>query len=202
MEVAELEVLPLVLRLHPAITLTEHQFFDFCQQNAELRIERTATGDLELLPLVGGTTSYRNAVITARLCHWESGDGTGISFDASCGFILPNGAMRSPDAAWVRRSRLQSLTAEEKQRFLPLCPDFVVEIRSPTDSLPVLHRKMEEYIANGAQLGWLLDPTGRRAYIYRPGLPIEQLDSPTEISADPELPGFVLDLQAIWTPGF
>ena len=118
--------------------------------------------------------------------------------DSSTGFDLPNGATRSPDAAWVRRSRLAALPEEQKARFLPLCPDFAIELRSPSDSLKTLQDKMQEYIDNGAQLGWLLDPSDRRVYVYRSGVAMECLENPATISGDPELPSFVLDLAKIW----
>ncbi len=123
-------------------------------------------------------------------------------FDSSAGFLLPNGAMRSPDAAWVRRSWLEKLTPEQKRKFIPLCPDFVVEIRSPTDSLRALQAKMQEYITNGAALGWLIDPITRRVSIYRPGKPVETQAQPATITGDPVLPGFVFDVARVWEAGF
>ncbi|MGH2543269.1 MAG: Uma2 family endonuclease, partial [Ardenticatenaceae bacterium] len=125
---------------------------------------------------------------------------TGVVGDSSAGFILPNGAMRSPDASWVRRTRLAALSEEQRQRFLPLCPDFVIELRSPTDALSTLQQKMQEYIANGAQLGWLIDPQRRQVHIYQPEQEALTLDHPASLSGDPILPGFVLDLKLIWEP--
>jgi Uma2 family endonuclease len=136
------------------------------------------------------------------LTQWAWQDGTGVTFGSSGGFILPNGAMRAPDAAWVLRSRLAPLSAEQKQKFLPLCPDFVVEIRSPSGRLSTAQAKMQEYIDNGARLGWLIDPFSCVVYVYRPNQPVERLENPAAISGDPVLPGFVLDLQRIWEPGF
>ncbi len=192
------EIPPLVLRMHPAIKMDDQQFFEFCQQNPDLRIERTAEGDLEIMPPTGWESSNQNAGAIAQLWTWALGDGTGAVSDSSGGFILPNGAMRAPDAAWVRKSRLQEITAEQKQRFLPLCPDFVIELRSPSDSLTVLQDKMREYIDNGAALGWLLDAPNKQVYVYRPNAEAEQLDRPTTLSGEPELPGFVLDLNMVW----
>ena len=193
---------PLVLQLRPAMELSDEQFFQFCQLNQYLRIELTAKGDLEILPLADWLTSHRNAGITAQLCEWALRDGTGIVTDSSGGYTLPNGAVRAPDSAWVRKSRLQGLTEEQEERFLPLCPDFVVELRSPDDRLTVLKAKMREYIANGATLGWLIDAPNRRVYVYRPNAAVERLDAPATLSGDPELPGFVLDLKLVWEARF
>ena len=132
---------------------------------------------------------------------WAKQDQTGVAFDSSGGFKLPNGATRSPDAAWVKRSRLAALTRDQKQKFLPLCPDFVIELRSPTDNLQATQDKMREYMDNGAQLGWLIDPLTRRVHAYRPQSQPEILEAPDTVSADPFLPGFRLDLQRIWEPG-
>lgn len=193
---------PLTVHFRPVIELTEDQFFEFCQINQELRIERTAEGDLVIMPPEGGETGHRNALLTTWVSQWALQDGTGVTFGSSTGFILPNGAVRAPDVAWVRRSRLTALTADQKQKFLPLCPDFVVEIRSPSDRLGTLQAKMQEYLDNGAQLAWLIDPQSRNVYRYRPNHPVECLENPTTVVADPVLPGFLLDLQRVWEPGF
>jgi len=193
---------PLVLHLRPAIELSDEQFFQFCQLNPDLRIERTAEGDVEIMPPARGPTGYRNAGITAQLWTWALRNGTGAPFDSATGFILPNGAVRAPDAAWVRLSRLEELTEEQQEWFLPLCPDFAIELRSPSDRLRAAQVKMQEYIANGATLGWLIDAPDRRVYVYRPGAAVERLDEPTTLSGDPELPGFVLDLTHVWQVGF
>jgi Uma2 family endonuclease len=154
------------------------------------------------MPPEGGETGNRSILLGTFLTQWALQDGTGVTFGSSTGFILPNGAMRAPDVAWVRRSRLAALTADQKQKFLPLCPDVVVEIRSPSDRLNALQEKMQEYLDNGARLGWLIDAANRAVYVYRPNQPVERLDNPTTISGEPVLPGFVLDLQTIWEPGF
>ena len=198
----QVESPPLVLHLRPAIELSDEQFFQFCQLNQDLRIERTAEGDLEIMSPAGGRTGYRNAGITAQLWTWALRDGTGAAFDSATGFILPNGAVRAPDAAWVRMSRLQELTEEQQERFLPLCPDFAIELRSPSDRLRAAQAKMREYIANGAALGWLIDATDRRVYVYRAGGDVERLDEPATLSGDPELPGFGHDLQLLWEARF
>ena len=193
---------PIQLQLRPVVDLNDDEFFELCQINRKLRIERTAEGDLVIMPPAGGETGSQNAILTALVTTWALQDNTGVAFDSSTGFTLPNGAMRAPDAAWVKRSRLASLTPEQKKKFLPLCPDFVIELRSPSDSLKAVQQKMQEYIDNGARLGLLLDPLERRVYVYRPEVTVVCLDNPTSVSAEPELPGFVLDLSRIWESGF
>lgn len=193
---------PLVLRLGRTLEMDEKQFFEFCQLNRDLRIERTAEGDLEIMPPTGGGTGSRNAILVHLLMGWTLRDGTGVAFDSSTGFVLPNGATRSPDASWVRRDQLVDLSPEQKERFLPLCPDFVVELRSPTDRLENLREKMREYLENGARLGWLIDPEERKVYVYEAGKEARSLENPGELSGDPVLPGFVLDLRHVWAPGF
>lgn len=193
---------PLMLRLRPAVELSEDQLLALSSLNRDLRLEMTAEGDLEIMTPAGWETGSRNLKIAMQLGLWAEQDGTGIATDSSGGFILPNSAVRAPDAAWVHRDRLASLTTEQKQKFLPLCPDFVFELRSPSDRLETLQAKMREYIENGARLGWLIDPESRRVYVYRPDRDIVRLDEPSEVSGGPELPGFVLDLRAIWSPGF
>jgi Uma2 family endonuclease len=198
----QVEIHPVVLKLKPAINLTDDQLFELCQLNRDWRIEYTAQGELIVMPPTGGENSNRNAELTYQVQAWTRRDQAGVAFDSSGGFKLPNGATRSPDAAWVRRSRLAGLTREQKQKFLPLCPDFVIELRSPTDNLQAVLDKMQEYLDNGAQLGWLLDPVTRRVHVYVPQRSPEILEAPSTVSADPLLPGFVLDLQKIWEPDF
>lgn len=193
---------PLVLHTRPAIDLSPEQFYEFCLLNREWRIERTAEGDLRIMAPAGGETGSRNAIITSMLTTWALQDRTGVAFDSSTEFTLPNGATRSPDAAWVQRARLAVLTAEQKEKFLPLCPDFVIELRSPSDDFGSVQEKMREYLDNGTQLGWLIDPATRQVYVSRPATPIEVLADPPSVSGDPELPGFVLELTPIWEPPF
>lgn len=193
---------PMVLRTRPALEMDDEQLFEFCRINREWRIERTAEGELEIMPPTGGETSNRSIKLAARLQLWAELDGTGVAFESNGGFILPNGAMRSPDASWVRRERLANLTVEQKQRFLPVCPDFVIELRSPSDPLATIEAKMREYIGNGARLGWLIDPEKRKGHIYGPDEPARVLENLTEVSGDPVLEDFVLDLKPIWEPGF
>lgn len=193
---------PVVLHTRPALEMDEEQFFEFCRLNRGWRIERSAEGDLEVMVPTGGETSDRNSEINMQLRQWAKRDGVGVTFESNGGFVLPNGAIRSPDSSWVRRERLADLTAEQKQRFLPLCPDFVIELRSPSDPLPPIEAKMREYAENGARLGWLVDPVERKAHVYKPGEPVEVLEKSSKLSGDPVLPGFVLDLRPIWEPGF
>jgi Uma2 family endonuclease len=189
---------PLLVRLHPVVNMTDAQFFDFCQLNRELRIERTATGDLIIMPPTGSATGGRNFKLTQQLANWTDQDGTGIGFDSSTGFTLPNGAKRSPDAAWIKLDRWNQLTEDQQERFAPISPDFVVELRSPSDSLTDLQVKMQEYIENGVQLGWLIDRPQRQVFIYRANASVEQLDNPDNLNGELVLPGFVLDLSKIW----
>ena len=181
-----------------ATRLTEEQFVQLCQENRDLRFELTADKELVIMAPTGSETGRRSGELFYSLTVWAKKDGAGLSFDSSTGFRLPNGAIRSPDASWVRRERWQALTPEQQRGFAPLCPDFVLELRSPTDQLSPLHEKMQEYIANGARLGWLIDPPQKRVSIYRPDQAVEQLGTPSSLSGEPILPGFVLDLNEIW----
>jgi Uma2 family endonuclease len=188
-----------VVKLAPLVTLDDDQLFDFCQLNRDLRIERDAEGALILMAPVGAASSARNMEVCRQLANWAQQDGTGIAFDSSVGYILPNGAMRSPDASWVRKDRWDALRADEREKFLPLCPDFVVELRSPSDRLASLQRRLRELIRNGAQLGWLIDPRRRSVHVYRPGQAVRTRRVPERPgrTADPPLNGFVLDLRSI-----
>ncbi len=186
----------------PVIDMSREQFFEFCQLNRDVRIERNAEGSIAVMTPAGGETGARNGLVVAALYRWAEEDGTGVTFDSSTGFELPNGAVRAPDAAWVPRNRLARLTPEDKERFLPLCPDFVIELLSPTDSRAAARRKMEEYRANGARLGWLIDPARRQVAIYRADGGLEQRSEPDFVTGETVLPGFSLDLAAIWKPPF
>jgi len=188
----------LVLRLRPVIELSGEQLLELSSLNDDLRLELTAEGELIVMTPAGGESSRRNLELTVQLGIWTRRDGTGVAFDSSGGFILPNGAIRSPDASWVERSRYEALTPEQREKYLPLCPEFVIELRSPSDRLGTLQEKMVEYVENGARLGLLLDPARRRVYVYKPGEPVRELADPEEVSADPILPGFLLKPREVW----
>lgn len=186
----------LILNLSPTIELTNDQFLQLCVNNRDLRLEQTATGELIIMPPTGWKSGNRNGRLTQRLFNWTDADGTGLAFDSSTGYFLPNGAKRSPDASWVSRERLETLNPDPT-RFLPMAPDFAVELRSANDDLKTLQKKMQEYIDNGVRLGWLIDPQNQRVEIYRPEQDIEVLQSPISLSGEDVLPGFVLDLNQI-----
>ena len=185
-----------VLNVH-SIGLTDDQFLQLCSDNSDFRFEMTAQGELIIMPPPGARTGQRNGEITMRLGIWTKQDGTGVFFGTDAGFTLPNGARRGPDAAWISRDRWNRVPEELKEKLPPICPDFVVELRSPSDRLAGIQEKMEEYIANGARLGWLLDPFENCAIIYRPGQKPERVDNPTVISGDPVLPGFRFEFRDI-----
>ena len=188
--------------MQPAVDMSREQFFQFCQPNRDVRIERNAEGSIAVMAPTGGETGARSGLLFAALHRWAEQDGTGVAFDSSTGFELPNGAVRSPDAAWVLRSRLARLPAEDKAGFLPLCPDFVIELLSPSDSRAALRRKMEEYRANGLPLGWLIDSARRQVTIYRADGSPEHRAGPDIVTGETVLPGFSLDLAAICKPAF
>jgi Uma2 family endonuclease len=181
------------------LRVTQEQFEALVAANRDLRLERAANGALIVNPPTGGETGYSNVKIAYFLVRWvEEEGGNGIPFDSSTGFKLSNGADRSPDASWLSRERWESLTPQQRKSFVPLCPDFVIELRSESDSLSKLQAKMQEYIDNGARLGWLIDPQNRRVEIYRAGREVEILENPPTLSGEDILPGFVLNLRKIW----
>lgn len=183
-----------------ALYVTQEQFETLSAANRDLRLERTTEGELIVNPPTGGESGRRNFSITGQLARWyEEHEKLGEAFDSSTGFRLSNGADRSPDASWLSRERWESLTPQQRQGFVPLCPDFVVELRSESDSLPKLQAKMQEYTANGARLGWLIDPQNKRVEIYRAGRDAEVLENPTELVGEEVLPGFVLSLRRVWS---
>ena len=197
--IAVSETEPLVLDFAPLLRkLSDDDFFEFCQANRDWRFERTKEGEVIIMPPTGGETGGRNFELTGEFRNWVKADGTGKGFDSSTGFKLPNGADRSPDVAWVKLERWHALTDAQRRKFPPLCPDFVVELRSATDSLVRLKDKMDEYLANGAQLGWLIDPLERKVYVYRPSAEVECLDDPERVSGEPLLPGFTLEMKEVW----
>jgi Uma2 family endonuclease len=190
---------PVIVHFEPSrLRMSDEEFFMFCQLNPELRIERTSGGDIIVMAPTGGKTGRRNARLIAAFGSWAEKDGSGQYFDSSTEFILPNGAGRAPDLSWIRNERWFALTEKQQEQFPPLCPNFVVELRSPTDRLEALRTKMQEYVANGAELGWLIDPLERKVHIFRPGLDPEVLENPLQVSGEPLLKGFVLDVQVLW----
>jgi Uma2 family endonuclease len=190
---------PVVVHFEPSkLRMNDEEFFQFCQLNPELRIERTSGGDIIVMAPTGGKTGRRNAKLIVALGRWAEQDGTGQFFDSSTEFILPNGAGRAPDLSWIRNERWFALTEKQQEQFPPLCPDFVVELRSPTDRLETLRTKMQEYLANGAQLGWLIDPLERQVHIYRASIAVEIINNPETVSGEPLLKGFILDVQVLW----
>jgi Uma2 family endonuclease len=180
------------------VIVTDEQFELLCRENPELRLELTAQRELVIMPPTGFETGRRNSRLIRHLDMWAENDGTGTATDSDTLFILPNGAKRSPDAAWVRQERVNAIPQDQREGPLPLCPDFVIELRSPTDRLKDIQEKMQEYRDNGARLGLLLDPFEKRVYVYRPGQPVEVLDDPETVSGDPVLPGFVLPVRKLW----
>ncbi|NJM46954.1 MAG: Uma2 family endonuclease [Alkalinema sp. RU_4_3] len=184
--------------LNSGLKMSDRQFYDFCQANPELRIERTAEGEVIVMPPAFADTGNRNGRISGQLFVWAEGDGTGEAFDSSAGFTLPNGAIRGPDAAWILSDRWDALSAKQQASFAPIVPDFVVELRSSSDTLVGLQEKMVEYIANGVRLGLLIDRKNHTVHVYRPGQAVEVLDQPEVVSCGPELPGFGLKMAKIW----
>ena len=186
-----------IVQLNPILQLTDQKFSEVCRANPEVKFERTSFGELIVMPPTGGESGSQNRRLTQRLGNWTDEDSTGEAFDSSTMFQLPNGAYRSPDAAWVSLLRWQALTPEERKVFPPICPDFVVELRSPTDSLKAVQNKMQEYLDNGLRLGWLINPKDQQVEIYRQGQEKEVLLAPTSLSGEQLLPGFVLKLKGI-----
>jgi Uma2 family endonuclease len=187
-----------ILKLEPAIALSESQFFTLCQQNPDLKIERSGQGELIIMPPTGGETGRKNATLIARLVMWNETYNLGVVFDSSSCFRLPKGGDRSPDVSWLKKERWDSLTPEQQRKFPPLCPDFVLELLSPSDNLSFTQAKMQEYQANGVQLAWLLNPQDQQVEIYRLGCPVEILFRPRELSGENVLPNFVLNLAWFW----
>ncbi len=189
---------PLTIHFPWITSMTVQEFYEFCLANRDLRIERNANGEVIIMPPAFSDTGNRNMKISQQLANWSDQDGSGESFDSSAGFTLPNGATRSPDASWIRLERWNTLTDDQKASFAPICPDFVIELRSSSDTLSSLQEKMQEYLSNGISLGWLIDRKNRQVYVYRPHQDVEILDNPETVKGDPELPGFGLQMAKIW----
>lgn len=193
------DFLPIVINFRDVLKkMNDDEFEEFCRHNPDLQIELTKEGELIVMPPTGGETGIRNFSIIVEFGKWLEENQTGVAFDSSTIFRLPNGARRSPDLAWVANERWESLSAEDRKKFPPLCPDFVIELRSASDALKNLQDKMAEYIENGAQLGWLIDPIERKVHVYRQGGEIEILDNPQSVGGEPLLKNFNLNLEKIW----
>jgi Uma2 family endonuclease len=189
---------PITLNLSPIIKLTSEQFYQLCVENPDLKLERTKSGEVIIMPPTGGETSKRNVNLVAQVWFWNEPTKLGEAFDSICGFSLPNGGDKSPDVAWVAKSRWDALSSQQKEKFIPLCPDFLIELLSPSDSLKKTQEKMQEYLNNGLRLGFLINRSNKQVEIYRLGREVEVLDSHMSLSGEDVLPGFVLNLQAIW----
>ena len=187
----------LVLNIR-ALEMTEDQLLQLCSDNGDLRIELTANRELIIMPPNGLEGSWQEGELYLQVGNWAKQDGTGRAFGPNAGYTLPNGAVRAPDVSWMPLSRWESMRREDQTKFGHTFPDFAIELRSPSDSLREVQDKMLEYMGNGVRLGFLIDPQNRRVHVYRPGQPMEILEEPANVSADPVLPGFVLDLSAIW----
>ncbi|MCG3159977.1 MAG: hypothetical protein JMDDDDMK_01009 [Acidobacteria bacterium] len=187
-----------VFRLEkPEGGFSDEEFGKFCEENPDFRIEMTKEGEMIIMmPMIpsGGNKEFE---LSTQFGVWVKTDNTGMGFSPSSVFTLPNGAKRSPDVSWIRRERWEALSDEQRNTFTRICPDVVVELRSKSDRLKPLQAKMEEYIANGAELGWLIDPIEKEVHVYRPGAPMETLDNPKEISGEPLLKGFTFKLEGI-----
>ena len=188
----------ITLNLNSIIKLTSEQFYQLCEENPDLKLERNAKGELIVMPPTGGETGKSNSKFNLQIGLWNEQTELGEVFDSSTGFTLPNKADRSPDVSWVEKSRWSALTPEQREKFIPLCPDFVIELVSPSDSLKKTQEKMQEYMKNGCRLGWLINRKKRQVEIYRPGQDVEVLQSPLTLSGENVLPGFVLNLQKSW----
>jgi Uma2 family endonuclease len=187
----------ITLTFPPSLALTDEAFFQLCQRNSDVRFERTATGELIVMSPLGGESGKREADLITDLNLWNRQQQLGVVFSSSSGFKLPNGADRSPDAAWVEQSRWDALTPDQRRKFPPLAPNFVIELRSETDSLLTLQTKMQEYVGNGVRLGWLINPQDKQVEVYRPDQPVEILENPSSLSGEEVLPGFVLSLSRV-----
>ncbi|MEQ8466471.1 Uma2 family endonuclease [Coleofasciculus sp. E1-EBD-02] len=183
---------------NPVIQLTDDQFYQLCRANPDLKFERNSHGELIIMPPTGGETGNQNFELVIDFGLWNRQTRLGVGFDSSTCFKLPNGANRSPDLAWVRQERWDALSPEQRTKFPPICPDFVVELMSPSDTLKATQDKMKEYRENGVRLGWLIAPEQRRVEIYRPQQAVEILEAPDTLSGEEVLPGFTLDLRPLW----
>ncbi len=197
--VVDSAVFPIVLNFQAVLEkIGDDEFEDFCRRNPDVEMEMTKEGELVIMPPTGGTTGNRNFSLIVAFGNWAERNAKGLSFDSLTVFKLPNGAKRSPDLSWIVNERWEKLTAKEQEKFPPLCPDFVVELRSPSDSLKNLQNKIAEYIENGARLGWLIDPLEKKVHVYAPDAEIEILDDPKQVGGEPLLEGFTLNVRKLW----
>lgn len=187
-----------VLDLSPVTTLTRKQFYLLCEANPDRKLERSSTGELIVMAPTGGETGFRNSNLNFYVFKWNLEKKEGLVFDSSTGFSLPKGSDRSPDVAWIPLEKWENLTPEQRKGFLPLCPDFVIELLSPSDSWKLGQEKMAEYQVNGCRLGWLFDPKNKRVAIYRPDREVEILEAPAMLSGEDVLQGFILDVRFLW----
>lgn len=182
---------------NPVTGFDDEDFFFFCQRNPDLRIERTANHEIIIMPPAGGESSITSGDVYFHLKLWSRQHG-GQTFDSSVGFRLPDGAILSPDTSWVNAAAWSQLTAEQRKKFPPLCPDFVIEVKSPSDRIPTLQAKMEQWLNNGVRLGFLIDTETQMAYVYTPGQPVQAVQGfENELSGEPALPSFRLDLREL-----
>jgi len=188
---------PIVLRFAPLIQFNKEQYFEFVMQNSDLRLERALTGEVVVMSPTGGEGSVINSKINLRLGNWAEAHG-GYVLESSCEFELPNGAARCPDASWVSAPKWEALTPAQRKKFPPICPEFIIELRSETDRLKTLQAKMLEYMESGAKLAWLIDPLKKTVHIYRPGQAPEILENPASVSGESVLPGFELNVQELF----
>ncbi|PSO99759.1 MAG: hypothetical protein BRC53_01960 [Cyanobacteria bacterium SW_6_48_11] len=188
----------ITLNLNAVVELTKEEFYQLCQQNSDLRLERNAQGEIIIMPPTGGETGKRNSILLVQLWLWNEQTQIGEVFDSSTGFSLPKGGDRSPDISWVKKSKWEALTPQQKEKFVPLCPYFLIELISPSDNLKNTQDKMQEYLNNGNRLGWLINRQQKQVEIYRPEQAVETLQSPPNLSGEDVLPGFTLNLQRIW----
>lgn len=193
--------LPLPLRIRPSVPLTDEELLQFCARNDSVAIERDADGEIIVMSPSGAGTGSSNSAINAELYFWNRQAGHGIVFDSNAGFTLSDGSMRSPDAAWLPLAKWDALSAKDKARFAPVCPEFVIELRSPSDAIPELQAKMEMWVRNGALIGWLIDPEEKAVTIYRPGHAPDRLEAISQVSGEGPVAGFVLPLDRIWNVG-
>jgi Uma2 family endonuclease len=188
----------ITVNFNSVVDLSDEQFYQLCISNPDTKFERNAKGEIIIMPPTGGETGKRNASLIGRFIIWNEQTKLGEVFDSSTGYTLPNGANRSPDVSWIKQERWNSLTPEQKQKFIPLAPDFALELMSPSDYITDVRAKMKEYLDNGVRLGWLINPQAKQVEIYRLGQDVELLDSPQSIFGEDVLPGFILDLTNIF----